>query len=102
MPQIPVIAKLIARPGKRDEVIAALSELVSEAENEPGTLVYTVAADTGEDVTVWVFEVYADDAAIQAHISRDAFKATVTKTQDITVPGEYHILKPLASKGLSF
>jgi quinol monooxygenase YgiN len=95
-----IITKITALPGKRDEVIAALSELATAVQEEPGTLVFAIATDTGDDVTVWPFEMYADDAAMQAHTGNGAFKGTVTKTQDMTVPGEVHMLRPVASKGL--
>ena len=100
MPQIPVISKITALPCKREEVIAALSELASAVQEEPGTLVFAIAADTGDDVTVWTFEVFAEDAAVQAHIGNDAFKAMVAKLESKTAPGEVHMLEPVASKGL--
>jgi quinol monooxygenase YgiN len=100
MAQIPLIAKITALPGKRDEVIAAVSELEPALQEEPGTLVFAIAKDTGDDVTVWAFELYADDAAREAHLDNPAFKAFVANLEGKTAPGEVHILELVASKDL--
>jgi quinol monooxygenase YgiN len=66
------IAKLTAAEGKREEAMAVLGRLVDAAESEPGTLAYTLHADTTDAVTIWITELYADEAAFNAHISSPA------------------------------
>jgi quinol monooxygenase YgiN len=67
MPKVAELAKLTAREGKRDELLEALAAMVAQAESEPGTEVYVFHADAHDDVTVWSYELYADQSARDAH-----------------------------------
>jgi quinol monooxygenase YgiN len=67
MPEIAVVARITTAEGKRDETLAVLARLVEAAEGEPGTLQYTLAADAKDPDVVWVTELYADQAALDAH-----------------------------------
>jgi quinol monooxygenase YgiN len=69
MPRIAHIVKVTAAEGRRDEASAVLGRLVDAAESEPGTLEYTIYADTTDAVTIWITELYADEAALNAHMS---------------------------------
>ena len=69
MSQIAMVVKLTAAEGKRDEALAALGPLVDAARDEPGTLQYVVLADASDANTIHVFELYADQAALDAHAS---------------------------------
>lgn len=101
MPQVAVIAKITALPGKRDEVVTVLSGVVAAAQQEEGTLVYTLTTDTADDVTVWFYELYADDAAFAAHSSSDAMKAAGRELRDKAAGRpEIHVLQTHESKGL--
>jgi quinol monooxygenase YgiN len=75
MPKVAVIAKITAVPGKRDDLIAAMSELLPAVEEEPGTLMYAIHADKGNADAVWFYEVYTDDDALAAHGKSAAMKA---------------------------
>jgi quinol monooxygenase YgiN len=79
------IARMVAKPGRRDELIAALEPVFPKAEREPGTELYVMLvnartlensgngdADTEVVVTdhpdeVWFFELYDDERAVKAH-----------------------------------
>lgn len=69
MSQIAVVVKLTAAEGKRDEALAALGRLVDAAKDEPGTLQYVVMADAEDANAIHVYELYADQAALDAHAS---------------------------------
>jgi quinol monooxygenase YgiN len=91
-----------AQPGRRNELLAILEELVATAEvDEPGTLMYTFhTLDDDPDVVV-SYELFADDNALAVH--RDS--ATVTRVlpqlRAITLPGSVQRLVPAIGKGLS-
>jgi quinol monooxygenase YgiN len=70
-----VIAKITALPGKRDEMAAAMSDMIKAVQDEPGTLQYALNFDTANADVIWFYEVYADDAALAAHSGSDAMKA---------------------------
>ena len=75
MAQVSVIAKLVAKAGKRDELVEQLGKLVTAAGDEPGTLVYSLNLSTTEPDVVYFFEMYADQDAFAVHGKSDAFKA---------------------------
>jgi quinol monooxygenase YgiN len=52
--------------------MVVLGRLVEATESEPGTLQHALYADTTDAVTIWLTEVYADEAALNAHMSSPA------------------------------
>jgi (4S)-4-hydroxy-5-phosphonooxypentane-2,3-dione isomerase len=72
MSQVAYIVRINAAEGKRDEAMAALGRLVEAAESEPGTLQYVLYADTTDPAAIWLTELYADEAAFEAHMSSPA------------------------------
>ena len=77
MSEVAYIARLTAAEGKRDEAIAALGRLVDATESEPGTLQYVLYADTADPAGIWLTELYADEAGLEAHMSSPAMAETV-------------------------
>jgi quinol monooxygenase YgiN len=70
---IAVIAKLPVKPGSEAEFEAAFLEMAAAVrENEPGNHLYELCK--GEDGYT-VMELYADDAALEAHRNSEHFKA---------------------------
>ncbi len=67
-----IFAKLTAKPGKRDEVVAAFEKMAAAVADEPGTLVYSVNLDNADENALWIFELYTDDEALAAHSSSPA------------------------------
>ena len=72
MTQIAEIAKITAQPGKRSELLAVLARMVEQANTEAGTEVYVFHEDASDDVTVWSYELYTDQAVRDAHGSSPA------------------------------
>ena len=78
MGEIAVFAKLTARPGGRAELLDALGPLIRSAmEDEPGTEVYAVHLDTENDDAVWFYEIFTNQAALDAHAANE------TRMQDV-------------------
>ena len=67
MSQIAFVVKLTAAEGKRDEALATLGKLVDVVGTEPGTLEYVMHTDVAEPQVIWFYELYADQAAFEAH-----------------------------------
>lgn len=66
--QLTVTASFSIVPGKEAQAEAAIAKLVDAVrETEPGTLVYAWHRLGKDPSRILVFEVYADDAAIEAH-----------------------------------
>lgn len=71
--ELAVFAKLTARPGRRAELLDALGPLIlSATEDEPGTEVYAVHLDTENDDAVWFYEIFTNEAALEAHARNEA------------------------------
>lgn len=75
MAQTSLFVKMVALPGKRDEMIGALETMLPQVATEEGTLVYSFHRDAGDENTVWVFELYTDGDALGLHGGSDAMAA---------------------------
>ena len=72
---IGVIATLRTKPGTGTEFEAAFAELAAAVRaNEPGNSVYQLTRSRTEEGVYKVLEVYADQAAVDAHRASDHFK----------------------------
>ena len=64
-----IISPTQVKPGHREEYIEALVEDArSSVKNEPGCVRFDVIQDSEDTNRVWVYEVYKDEAAFQAHL----------------------------------
>jgi quinol monooxygenase YgiN len=100
MPKPAVVARLVATPGKREELLEALGALVAAAHDEPGTELYVMLRDSDED-TVWFWELYTDKAAADAHSTSDTMKSIGGKLGGLVAAApEIRFLEPVKGKGL--
>lgn len=101
MSKIAVIAKLSAAPGKRDELVSVLQELVEGVASEEGTLVYGLHTSNTDDTSVYFYELYSDQAAQDAHGKSPTMAAVGPKLAGLLggMP-ELTQLTPVGGKGL--
>lgn len=66
--------RLTATPGRRDDLLAVFHEMALAAVDEPGTLVYTFSTVDADPDMVITFELFADEAAVEAHKVGDAMQ----------------------------
>src|SRR5207247_1307602 len=71
---IAVSATWTARPGMEGIVRDALAKFVPAAREEPGCRLYVVHQDTEQPTVFRLFEIYDDDAAIEAHLQSAHFR----------------------------
>ena len=74
MSKVAVIAKIVAKPGMRDELVNAVQFGLDQVENEEGTLMYVLHADTTDENALWFYELYSAQDALHAHMTADWFK----------------------------
>jgi quinol monooxygenase YgiN len=96
-----LIGKMIATPGKREELISLLLEAVDEM---PGCLSYVVAKDPGDENGVWITEVWDSPESHKASLTLPAVKKAIAAARPIiagfdhgvtTLPvGGYGLRKP--------
>jgi quinol monooxygenase YgiN len=73
-PMYGMIGKMVAAPGKRDELISLLLQGTAAM---PGCLSYIIARDTADDDGIWITEVWEDKASHDASLSLPAVKKTI-------------------------
>jgi len=100
---IHVIAILTAKPGKRDEVLAAFRANMAAVHAEQGCIEYGPAADAeggpgakyGPDTFV-VIEKWESLDHLKAHAASPHMAAYGAKTRDLLANREIHVLSPAA------
>lgn len=75
-----LIGQMKAAPGKRDELVAILSE---STEGMPGCLSYIVAKDAADADALWITEVWADKDSHGASLKLPAVQAAIAKARPI-------------------
>lgn len=75
MAKVAVWAKIPAAPGKRDELAAALQAALDTAKGESGTIYYLLHTDAADPDSLFMYELYEDQDALNAHMGTEAFKA---------------------------
>jgi quinol monooxygenase YgiN len=69
-----MIGKMLAVPGRREELIALLLQGTAEM---PGCLSYIVARDSADDAAIWITEVWIDKASHDASLSLPSVRKTI-------------------------
>lgn len=102
MSQIAYVVQMTAAEGKRDELLAVLAELVDATGGEPGTLQYVLHTEAGNPDVVWFYEVYADQAAFDAHTGSAAMAEVIGSTAGLVAgPPDMRRLDIVRRKGAS-
>ena len=78
-----VVAILVARPGKAEELRALLTGMVRPSRAEPGNSQYNLWRDKGDLERFVIEERYLDDAAAAAHHATPHYKNYLLKINDL-------------------
>ena len=90
-----------AHPGRRAELLELLRELVAAAaSDEPGTLVYVMHEAADDPDTVVSYELFADEAALEAHKASPAVAGVMPRLQPLVAEGSFRRLTPALQTGL--
>jgi quinol monooxygenase YgiN len=88
-------------PGRRRELLELLRELVdAAASEEPGTLVYVMHEAADDPDTVVSYELFADDAALEAHKASAVVAAVMPRLGALVAEGSFRRLDPALATGL--
>jgi quinol monooxygenase YgiN len=79
-PMYGLIGQMKAAPGKRDDLVAILSE---STQGMPGCLSYIVAADAADADALWITEVWTDKDSHAASLQLPAVQAAIAKARPI-------------------
>jgi quinol monooxygenase YgiN len=102
MSKVGVLVKFTVKPGLRDQLVEHFRLLVEHANTEGGAEDWSFHLSPVETNTVWLYEVYKDQSAMDAHNSAEITVQAKVKTHEITagVP-EVVPLIPIVGNGLS-
>ena len=93
-----LIGKMLAKPGKRDELIA---HLMSGSDGMPGCLSYVVATDPTNADAIWITEVWDSQANHQGSLKLPTVQATIAKARPLIAGfGERFETQPIGGVGL--
>jgi (4S)-4-hydroxy-5-phosphonooxypentane-2,3-dione isomerase len=84
-------------PGQIDNYLAALKENATASVHEPGCHEFNIAVSQKDANHVFIFEVYDNAAALDAHRQTDHFKKYATTTKDMVAKREAHPLSLVAT-----
>jgi quinol monooxygenase YgiN len=62
-------------PDSREQAVEAATDLAQASREEDGVVDYRVTADLEDENVIRIFEQYADDDAVNAHMESDHYKA---------------------------
>ena len=65
-----LFAEFTAREGTEDEVARLLREYAEKVRKEEGNLAFDAYTKAGSPRAFWIFEVYRDEEAFQAHLKQ--------------------------------
>lgn len=72
---VKIVALVAVKPGEEDAFVAAARTCVAASRAEPGVLHYDLWREAEGERRFVFNELYVDDAAVQAHMASDHFKA---------------------------
>jgi autoinducer 2-degrading protein len=100
MSRFAVVARVRVHEGKADEYLAAFGPLIDAANEEPGTLLYTVQRSSEDPQLFWTTEVYADANAFDAHRGTAAHQAANPVFSELIADADVIMGEPVLGKGL--
>ena len=69
-----ITVKINAKPGKGADLVELLEEMVLEGRKEPGVLAYDPYRSIEQSDTIFMYEVYQDQAALDEHRKNPALE----------------------------
>ncbi len=94
---VTVIAEINAKIGEEAKLKAGLLTLAAASRGEPGSLSYTLLENPAKPGQFFTYEVWADQAAIDAHLKGPAIGAAMSTMQaTLGAPPVITMLKPVS------
>lgn len=94
-----LIGKMVALPGKRDELAGILLDGV---ESMPGCLSYVIATDPADANALWITEVWDAKASHEASLSLPAVRAAIGKGKPLIASfSDGVVTTPIGGHGLA-
>lgn len=96
MPELRVVAEIIAKPGSEDGIRAALTTLAVASRDEEGCISYEVFESDAASGTFFTIETWRAPEDMAAHLQSEHLAAAFDAADGhVSVPPAVHPLKPL-------
>lgn len=82
---VKIVAFVSVKPGREEAFVAAAQTCITASRAEPGVLYYDLWREKDGERRFVFNELYVDDAAVQAHMASDHFKAFGIAARDLAV-----------------
>ncbi|MET0454489.1 MAG: putative quinol monooxygenase [Mycobacterium sp.] len=90
-----LIAELHAKPGRSDEVLRALTDMIAPSEAEPGCVSYRPLVDPSGEGKILCLEEWVDEEALEHHFATPYFKDVAALFDDLLAePFQLRRLRP--------
>jgi quinol monooxygenase YgiN len=100
MAQFGMVGKLVAHPGRRDELVELLLSGVSEVKKADGCELYVVSREVDDRNTIWVVEAWRDEAAHRASLDMPEVRAVIERGMPLIAEFDGVKLEPVGGVGL--
>lgn len=91
-----IVARVVARPGKEEEVRAILCGLIQPSKDERGCLSYTLLQNQIDPTDFTLVETWRDAADFDAHLETPHFKRAASEITELVVEPldirRYHVV----------
>lgn len=78
-----LVVKIRVKPEYREQFLEQMwADAIGSEKNEPGCLMFNVVQDGADPNVLHLFEVYRDDAAVEAHKAAPHFQKWLAATKD--------------------
>jgi len=77
-----LVVTIDIKPGQKDALLATLDDARGSVRNEPGCVRFDVIQDEHSENRIYLYEVYADRAAFDAHTKTPHFLTWQEKVKD--------------------
>jgi len=89
-----LIGKMRAQPGKREELISAIG---ASTDAMPGCKGYVIAEDLADPDSIWITELWDDEASHKASLQLPEVKAAIAKARPLIAGFDMHVTtRPVA------
>jgi quinol monooxygenase YgiN len=78
-----LVVRLTCKEGMRPGLLEVLNTYADGLGEEPGTEIYMVNLDPEDDRIVWLFEIFKDTDAENAHRASDGFSVMLSELNDL-------------------
>lgn len=92
--------RLVAHPGRREELVEVLMEGTEHLSRVDGCELYVINRDVDEPNTIWVIELWRDEAAHRASLDIPEIRAVIERGMPLIAGFDGVKLEPVGGVGV--